>query len=146
MNDTPRGRVLVVDDDPAICEFLKAALFGLGFDVRCAGDGITALARVEEFNPDVVISDLLMPGMDGLTLLKALADRLPTMRFVLITGAPSVGVAVEAITQGACDFVMKPLNPDRLAHLMSELVEDRRHGVAPPPTGLVERRHAAVSR
>ncbi len=126
MADEPRGRVLVVDDDQSMCAYLKAALRDLGFEVQCAKDGLQAMACVDAFNPDVVLSDLLMPGMDGLTLLKSMADRLPSMRFVLITGAPSVGVAVEAITEGACDFVMKPINPDRIARLMTELVGDRR--------------------
>lgn len=126
MTDEPRARVLVVDDDQVMCQFLTNLLGQLGFAVRCAGDGVEALDRIEDFNPDVVISDLLMPGMDGLSLLKSVAARRPEIRFVLITGAPNVAVAVEAISCGACDFVMKPIHPDRLEQLMTDVVAERR--------------------
>ena len=122
-----RGRILVVDDDESMCALLKTALRSHGFDVRCAADGLRALERVEEFHPQVVVSDLMMPGLNGLGLLKALASQLPDIRFVLITGHPTVDEAVQAIACGACDVLLKPLDLDALAELMGELTTERRH-------------------
>lgn len=123
---TARGRVLVVDDDVQMCTFMDEALRGLGFDVQCASDGALALEKVRALRPDVIISDLVMPGMDGLALLEAIMREAPSIKFVLISGQASVKAAVQAIDLGAVDFIVKPVDPDRLAALMCNTVEERR--------------------
>ncbi len=94
-----------------------------GFTVAAAADGEEALAKVTEFRPTIVVSDLVMPRMDGLQLLAALGDDLGQLYFVLLTAQGTVETAVDALKRGAEDYLTKPVDPQRLRHLLERLSE-----------------------
>lgn len=109
------ARVLVVEDDQATLTFLMELLRGWGYDTDGALTGTGALERMARRCPDVVISDLVMPGMSGLDLLQAIrAQEDCRVTFFLITGKCSVSVGVEAIERGADECLLKPFEPETL--------------------------------
>ncbi len=102
------ARVLVVDDEPSIADTIVTALSYEGFAVECAADGLTALALVEEFRPDLVVLDVMLPDVDGISIARRLrADGVETpILFVTARDAPSD--RVEGLTAGGDDYVTKP--------------------------------------
>jgi signal transduction histidine kinase len=100
--------VLIVDDEPKICQVLSQILASQGCTVRVAGDGLDALEQFKRRPADVVITDLKMPKLSGGELLRELKHLDPLLNVVVITAYPSVEGAVEAMKQGACDFLTKP--------------------------------------
>ena len=105
--------LLIVDDDEETLGLLREFFEGLGYGVVTAGGGQEALQKLDTFNVDCVISDLVMPpGMSGLELLKRMrADNIKTP-FLMNTGYPSIDTAVEALKAGAYDYITKPLHLD----------------------------------
>ena len=108
--------VLVVDDDPDICVALEMTLSYEGFEVWTAKNGKLALARLdaEARGPDVLLSDVKMPDMDGLSLLRAVVKRPDPPPVVMISGHADVKTAVDAVKEGAADFLEKPLDQNRV--------------------------------
>ena len=104
------GRVMVVDDEENIREVLSNYLNSLGYEVETANDGQDALEKFEVGGYDLIISDLLMPTIDGLELLKKIRDKDREVIFLMITGYPSIETAVEAIKKGAYDYITKPFH------------------------------------
>ncbi len=104
------GRVMVVDDEENIREVLSNYLDSLGYEVVTASDGEDALRKFEIGGYDLIISDLLMPTIDGLELLKAVREKDRDVIFLMITGYPSIETAVDAIKQGAYDYITKPFH------------------------------------
>jgi two-component system response regulator PilR (NtrC family) len=104
------GRVLVVDDEENIREVLSNYLKNMNYDVVTAVDGQDALNRYEKGEYDLIISDLLMPNVDGLELLKRVRNIDKETIFLMITGYPSIETAVEAIKKGAYDYITKPFH------------------------------------
>jgi len=102
--------VLVVDDEPKICELLEQILSARGCSVRIAHDGLEALAKFDERAAEVIITDIKMPKLSGLELLRELKHRDPLINIVVITAYPSIEGAVDAMKQGACDFLTKPFD------------------------------------
>src|SRR5689334_21076045 len=96
-----------------------------GYKVETAVDGNDALKRASEFRPDVVLSDLAMPETDGLWLLRALKEEMPDCPVVFLTGRGSVDAAVEAIRQGAYDFIEKPLDSAKLKVCIERALEKK---------------------
>src|SRR4051794_13252620 len=86
----PRGRILIVDDEAVIAATLKEFLQGEGFDVATAGDLSTALARVEAFEPEIVLCDVQLPGADGITVLNRTLQVRPETLFIMITAYATV--------------------------------------------------------
>jgi len=119
------ARILAVDDERATCEALAEMLSRWGHKVETAFDGNDAMKRAAEFRPDVVLSDLAMPETDGLWLLRALKEEMPDCPVVFLTGRGSVDAAVEAIRQGAYDFIEKPLDPARLKVCIERALEKK---------------------
>ena len=108
------GRILVVDDDESICLTLKDYFAGFGYDVVTASDGEDA---IEKFSPgefDCVISDLVMPKIDGISLLKKIKFLDKKVFFLMITGYPSIDNAIDAMKQGAYDYITKPFHMEDL--------------------------------
>ena len=103
------GVILVADDEPSIRESLAAVLQDEGLDVTTVGDGTAAITAVEQGNIDVLITDLRMPGADGLTVLRRTREIAPQTLVVLITAFASVDTAVQALRHGAHDYIVKPL-------------------------------------
>ncbi|MGH7436522.1 MAG: sigma-54-dependent transcriptional regulator, partial [Polyangiaceae bacterium] len=129
-----RARVLVVDDDVDLGKVLAALLVREGYDSERASSGRDALACIDARPVDVVLTDLRMPDMDGLTLLKEVGRRWPAVPVILLTAHGSVPAAVEAMRAGAVDFLLKPFVPDELAYVVSKaLSATRREREAAPP-------------
>jgi DNA-binding NtrC family response regulator len=120
---TSRDRVLIVEDDPTTRVGLTELVRTWGFTTEAAADGEEALQRITAFRPSIIITDLVMPRMDGLQLLRALKDEGPDLTIVILTAQGTVGTAVEAIKDGAYDYLTKPIEPQRLRILLDQIVE-----------------------
>ncbi len=120
-------RILLVDDEEVFLEQLKDALGQShpDFLIDTAGDGLEALERLELATYDIVISDMRMPRMDGLSLLKEIHQRFPTLYVVMVTAFGSVKGAVEAIKYGAYDFIEKPFNMDTLEIALAKIIKQQ---------------------
>ncbi len=124
MISTPAGeRVLIVEDDPSTRLGLTELVRAWGFAAESVADGEEALRRVTAFRPSIIISDLVMPRMGGLELLRALKDDGGDLTILLLTAQGSVETAVEAIKEGAYDYLTKPIEPQRLKILLDKIVE-----------------------
>ena len=115
--------MLVVEDDPIARSGLSELIRNWGFATETAQDGEDALRKVTAFRPSIVVSDLVMPKMDGHRLLKALHEEDPEIDVVILTAQGTVESAVEAIKGGAYDYLTKPVDPARLEILLDKLVE-----------------------
>ena len=120
---TMRQRVLIVEDDALARKGMGDLLSLWGYEVSTAGDGAEALERVAEELPAVVVSDLVMPGMDGLALLSALRVDHPEITVIMLTGQGSIETAVQAMKEGAYDYLTKPLDPARLQILLERALD-----------------------
>lgn len=114
-----RKRILIVDDEPSLRKVLRAHLGRAGYEVETAEDGEAAVRCLEEAPFDLVVSDLRMPGMDGMGLLGWCRQRHPGLPVVLITAHGTVDSAVEAIKQGAYDYITKPFDQEELRSIIS---------------------------
>ena len=118
-----KRRILIADDDESARSGLADLLSTWGYEVEEAIDGKDALERVPAFGPSVVIADLVMPGLDGVALLKPLAELNPNTAVILLTGHATVETAVSAMREGAYDYLTKPVDPRRLRVLLDKAVE-----------------------
>ena len=117
--------VLVVDDDASVAEFCRQVLSQAGHAVLVVASGDEALAALDEHEIDVVLSDVIMPGMDGLDLLRSIAPGNGGPAVVLMTGFGSISAAVKAIRLGAYDYLVKPFVADELEATLQRLTELR---------------------
>jgi DNA-binding NtrC family response regulator len=106
------GRILVVDDEEATRLTLNEYFTGIGYDVVTASDGGEALTIFTPGEFDCIISDLLMPAIDGIELLKKIRLQDNDVFFLMITGYPKIDSAVEAMKEGAYDYITKPFHMD----------------------------------
>ena len=109
---TAKGRILVVDDEANARNALAEILREEGYGVETAADGFKGLARFREFLPDLVLTDLKMPGMDGVELLGKLREIEPTMPVIVMTAYGAVDTAVRAMRAGAIEYLTKPINTE----------------------------------
>jgi len=116
-------RVLVVEDDEAARLGLVELVRTWGFVAEEAVDGEDALAKIDSFRPAIVLTDLVMPRKTGLELLRALQDRLSELTIILLTAQGSVESAVDAMRDGAYDYLTKPVDPQRLKILLDRVLE-----------------------
>ncbi len=116
-------RVLVVEDDRATLYGLTELVRSWGYLAEGATDGEDALQKVTTFRPAIIISDLVMPRMDGLALLRQLRDQLSDLTIILLTAQGTVESAVEAIKEGAYDYLTKPVDTQRLQILLQKAAE-----------------------
>jgi DNA-binding NtrC family response regulator len=119
-----KTKVLIVDDEPAIREVLEMILQEWGYDVRLASDGAEAKEIVESYDPDVVISDVVMPQLSGLDLLRCLKAGNPNRPVILVTAHASIDLAVESMKQGAQDFITKPMDYPKLRAILKAAESD----------------------
>ena len=121
-----KANILVVDDEAAartaLAEFLKSE----GYAVETAGDGFKALGKVDAFEPDLVLTDFNMPGIDGIELMEKLKEHEPELPVVLMTAFGAVETAVSAMRKGAADYLLKPLNLDELLIVLERALERTR--------------------
>jgi DNA-binding NtrC family response regulator len=123
MSNPSIERVLIVEDEPSTRVGLTELVRTWGFTAESAADGEDALKSVTSFRPSIIITDLVMPRMGGLELLKALKDDGGGCIVVLLTAQGTVESAVEAIKEGAYDYLTKPIEPQRLKILLDKIVE-----------------------
>ena len=118
--------LLIVDDESALREAIAERLADHGFVVEQASSGEQALERLAEFAFDILITDLRLPGIDGRKVVESALERYPDIIPIVITGYGTVKDAVEAIKQGAADFITKPFQFDALLHVLRSALEQRR--------------------
>jgi two-component system KDP operon response regulator KdpE len=111
MNDRPR--ILVVDDEPQLTRVLRTGLKSRGYDVRVAADGLAGFETFSDWHPDLVITDLAMPNMDGLDLCRRLRA-VSQVPIIILSAKGEEKIKVEALDIGADDFVTKPFGIDEL--------------------------------
>jgi DNA-binding NtrC family response regulator len=119
-------RVLLVDDDHTILKSLGDALGDIGLTVERAASAEEALSRLAAVRPDAIVSDIRMPGMDGIELLSLVRERLPDVDVVLMTAYDDMPTVVRAMREGAFDFLVKPIDLLELEHVVRRALEDRR--------------------
>jgi diguanylate cyclase (GGDEF)-like protein/PAS domain S-box-containing protein len=122
----PRHKLLVVDDDPVVLDVVSTKLKAEGYLCKKADSGEEALSMAREEIFDIVITDLLMSGIDGFTLTEVLKAKYPTIGIIAITGATDVDSAVKAMKLGADDFITKPFNLDHIAISVQRALEKQR--------------------
>jgi two-component system, NtrC family, response regulator AtoC len=104
--------ILIVDDDEAVRALLKDFFQGLGYKITTASNGSEALTMISQHNFDCIISDHVMPDMNGLELLEQLMEQGGKVPFLMITGYPTIEIAVEVMKRGGYDYITKPLQLD----------------------------------
>ncbi len=124
MSKTP-VRVLVVDDDPSARSALKELLQSQRYGVDVAADGVAALERLAEHPPDIVVTDLDMPRMNGMQLLAELHERAAELPVIVVTSAAELRSAVAAMQAGAVDYLAKPIDFDELLLAVGRAIEQR---------------------
>jgi two-component system NtrC family response regulator len=120
------SKVLLIDDDANLREVITFALREQGHEVSAYADGRSALAGLADVAPDVVVTDLKMPGMDGLGVLERVHRSDPTIPVIILTAFGSIEDAVEAMKRGAHDYLTKPFNRDELKLTVEKAAEQRR--------------------
>ena len=116
----PRLHVLIVDDDAATRDGLVALLESWGYRATAAPDGKAALSACDKELPHAVVTDLMMPGMNGLEFIAALGERVQQLAIIFLTGQATIETAVQAIKLGAYDYLAKPLEPQRLREVLEK--------------------------
>jgi EAL domain-containing protein (putative c-di-GMP-specific phosphodiesterase class I) len=134
----PTGCVLIVDDDPQLPRVFERILRGVGFAVEHASDGNQAAAAIRRGGFDVVLSDIDMPGLDGIQLLRLAHTIDPDLPLLLITGSPAIETAIAAVENGAVRYLVKPVPAQDLAQAVSDAAKRRR-------MALVKREATAVA-
>ncbi len=118
-----RPHILIVDDEPNMRLVLSTLFEQNDFVTNAARSGEEALEHVRDHDPDLILTDMQMPGMGGLELLRTLSDRFPEIPVVLLTAYGTVPAAVEAMRRGAFDFLLKPFDRDRLVEVARNAVK-----------------------
>ena len=117
----PELNVLVVDDEPAVRQVLAAAIAKAGYPVEVAASAAEALGKLDKSAFDVVLSDVFMPVMDGIELLKAARARGHAATFIMVTAFASVDSAIDAIKAGAWDYITKPVRNEEILHRLQQI-------------------------
>ncbi len=119
------AKILVVDDEPSILSLLQEALSQWGYQVTCASTVEEALVALGTELFDAALTDIRMPDMSGLDLLRAIKKQDESIEVIVMTGYPTISSAVEALKEGAYDYLSKPLILDELRHLITRVMERR---------------------
>ncbi|MBI5569747.1 MAG: response regulator [Desulfomonile tiedjei] len=121
-----QGKVLVLDDEQIVLDSVSRILEEENFEVKTCHAGGEAVNVLKEGGFDILITDLKMPGMDGLQAMEALADVDPDLSMIMATAYSTVDSAVKAMKLGAVDYIRKPFTPDQLVELVNKVMEDRK--------------------
>ncbi len=116
-------KVLVVDDAEFLRVRITKMLAGEGYEVNEAENGARALELYQQIKPDVVLMDITMPEMDGLTALKSIRGIDPNARIIMLTALGQESVVMEAVKAGAKDFVVKPYDSDRVLQAITKAIK-----------------------
>jgi DNA-binding NtrC family response regulator len=142
------NKILIVDDEPFNLDLLEQELSDHGYSIERAGDGAEALGKFESFQPDLILLDFQMPGMNGIDVLKEIRKRGHETPVVMITAYGTIERAVQAMKEGAYDFVPKPFEPDHLILVVHKALERQnlRREVEILSEELGERHHLVVGK
>nr|MCU0356885.1 sigma-54 dependent transcriptional regulator [Cyclobacteriaceae bacterium] len=110
--------ILIVDDEESVRDSLNGWFIEDGYATECAEDALAALSKLESGTYDIILADIKMPGMDGLEMLKRIKTMRPAQIVIMMTAFATVDTAVQALKDGAFDYVTKPFDPDDLSHLI----------------------------
>jgi len=121
-----KGRILLIDDEVKILLALSGILKDHGFDVFTTNDGSRAAEIIDENEVDIVLLDLVMPSVDGLTVLKSIVERKPAIPVIMLTGHASIQKAVDSIKFGAFDFLEKPVESEKILITIENAMEKTR--------------------
>lgn len=119
MKEKNKRKILVVDDEITVCKSIRQAILCEEYEVDTALSGEEALKKDLEKSYDLVITDLMMPGISGLDLLRSLKGRRPSANVIMVTGYPTIKTAVQSVKMGAFDYIPKPFTPAELRGLIS---------------------------
>ncbi|HAO50812.1 MAG TPA: sigma-54-dependent Fis family transcriptional regulator, partial [Runella sp.] len=131
-------KILVIDDDTDICLLLRRFLSKNGFDVAIAHNGVTGLATLDDFRPDLVLTDFKLGDMDGVTILAQIKERFPYVPVLIITGYSDIKVAINVMKQGAYDYITKPLFPDEILLTIKKALSQPSHHIVPAAASVEE--------
>lgn len=118
-----KARILAVDDQRYFRELIEGLLSDAGYDVETASSGEEALQCLEQHDYEIVLTDLVMPEMDGTELVRRIRERRPHQDVVMVTGVVDVKTAVEAMKQGATDYILKPFDRESLVEAVGKIVD-----------------------
>lgn len=121
-----KGKILVIDDEDIVRTSCNRALTPEGYEVKMAWNGLDGLKMASEERFDVVLTDLKMPDMDGIEVLRKIKEEWPEIEVIIITGYQTVDTAVKSIKLGAFDYIEKPFTPDALAAAVSKAMEHKK--------------------
>jgi len=122
---TVKTKILIVDDDVDALELMEELFDSKGYNPITATNGLSALDRIRDEDPDMVISDIRMPDMDGMQLLEVMSKRYPHIPVIMVTAHGTIEAAVEAIKMGAKDYILKPLRLDEILAKVETISELR---------------------
>ena len=125
--NTRSMRLVVIDDDPKNLKFVNFILASAGLEIHTASDPQAGLDLIHRLRPQIVLMDLVMPGVQGMELLQKIVEFDPGIDVILMTGYYSTESAVEAIQKGAADYFPKPFSPEKLRQRIALIVEDAKH-------------------
>jgi DNA-binding NtrC family response regulator len=125
MSDKTGPRVLLVDDEEKFLDVLSQRLGTRGIDAETSTSGEEALVKIKNRNFDAIVLDVMMPGMGGIETLKQIRKEYPELQIIMLTGRGSVDKAVEAMKEGAIDFLEKPADINTLMNKISEAKEKK---------------------
>lgn len=118
--------ILLVDDEKTMVKYLSKRLIKKGFEISIAYNGLEALEQVKAADFDVVLLDVLMPGMNGIDTLKEIKKIKPRTEVIMLTGHASVEAGIEGMKAGAFNYIMKPFDPNELVAEIHLAYEQRR--------------------
>lgn len=118
-------QLLIVDDDPAILSLLKDFFSSYGYPFRMAQNGVEAIKLLEQFDATIIITDLLMPGMDGMELIREVKKNAPDTDIIVVTGFTKQYRYTDVIHAGATDFIQKPFSLDELEAKLNRIIRER---------------------
>jgi len=125
MDERLRATVMVVDDEPRVCQLFEKILSEEGYRVLTASGGERALAMAAEASPDLILLDIVMPGLDGVATLRELRKLGHRSPVIMLTAQGTLQTAREAMMLGAYDYITKPFNLDFLKSVLREVLHDR---------------------
>jgi DNA-binding NtrC family response regulator len=125
MSEKTGPRVLLVDDEEQFLDVLSQRLGTRGINAETSTSGEEALVKIKNRNFDAIVLDVMMPGIGGIETLKRIRKEYPELQIIMLTGQGTVGKAVEAMNEGAMDFMEKPADINKLMDKISEAKEKR---------------------
>lgn len=120
-------KLLIVEDEDTLCQSLKRVFTKDGYDVDVAESAESAFRLLEEKKYDLIITDMILPGISGIELLARYKERNPEQKVIIMTAYASLETAIEAIKAGACDFIVKPVMHDEMKRVIRRALAKGAH-------------------